>query len=535
MGRESSRLGFLSRVAAATAVVGIGLTLQASGGVRAQTQSQRFTISPVTVDLRQLHSGVAPARSSAPPFLHAGGLAAMSRAQQVALTQGPTQGVQDVGSPVPGTGKAAKLKSIGAFQNSGNYTESGGWNPPDGGLIVGQSDIISEFNTAFKIYDRSGALLAGPTQFYSVMQANTGCHSFDFDPTGEYDAVTGHYIMQTPTASGNDGSLCLAVSQTSDPTGKWWVYAVPEPVKSDFLDQPRIAIGSDAVYLQTDQFLNGSSFIGDLLFAVNKSQLESGANATVVSQTLTPNYDAVNPVRQLGTTSDPYVEPGYFISVDNGICPPTCSNVNIWKWANPFTTNTFTMQGSVTVTAFNQPVTAQQKGGSVVTNDARELAAYLAPDGTIYGAHSISCNLGGVVDCVQWYQVGNVDATPSLVQQGMVGSKGVYRFFPDLAVDKSGDVVMGYTYTSAKVYPGIDVTGRPAGYKLGTMLKEQVEVKGQAFAPGAGQRWGDYAATAIDPTNSCSAYHLEEYSPNNAGSGNEWAVGYEPWKFTTCS
>jgi len=161
------------------------------------------------------------------------------------------------------------------------------------------------------------------------------------------------------------------------------------------------------------------------------------------------------------------------------------------------------------------------------------LQAYLF-NGTVYGAHAISCPQStgtGTIDCVQWYQLGNVDGpgAPVLIQSGTLGADGQYRFFPSLAVDKVGDMSIAYSYSSGTDYIGIRYTGRLATDALGTVQAEGVVKAGEAYNAKASSRWGDYASEVVAP-DGCTIVHLEEYAP----SGTVWSTWMGAWKFANC-
>lgn len=71
-----------------------------------------------------------------------------------------------------------------------DYTQccGGGGNvPPDPELAVGPNHIIAVVNVAFAIYDKSGALLAGPFTISSLFSPIGGACSAVFDPNVLYD------------------------------------------------------------------------------------------------------------------------------------------------------------------------------------------------------------------------------------------------------------------------------------------------------------------------------------------------------------
>src|SRR5207244_4081922 len=147
-----------------------------------------------------------------------------------------------------------------------------------------------------------------------------------------------------------DSNLCIAVSQTADPTGKWNVYQIavtPSPDQggifgTDLLDFPHIAVGSDAIYIAGNQFTDiATTYSGARVYAINKSQMYGGASAAAgashdVSDVM---QDTLQPARGIGVAKTMY-----FVSTDNNC---TCHNANLWKWSDPFGADSFTYQGAV--------------------------------------------------------------------------------------------------------------------------------------------------------------------------------------------
>jgi hypothetical protein len=387
---------------------------------------------------------------------------------------------------------------------------------------------VGAVNTAFEIWTKSGGVLKAATSLASLFSPNRSCLPNISDPGVQYDAASDHFVLEALTYdSSYDSVICMAVSMTGDPTGSYWVYAFAVSPAADLLDFPQFAIGSDAVYLSGNQYQNGATFIGARVYAYNRSQLEAGQPTSYLSHDVGNDAaglpaDTLYPAKGVSVANT-----AYFLGADNNAA--TGSSISLWKWSDPFGANVFTLQGGITVTGYAQPPKATEPGGSTVdTNDVRDLgAAYYA--GTVYGVHAIGCNPGGgTVDCVQWYQLGNLDGAPSLIQQGIVGGSGQNRYFPNLSVDKAGDMLLGYAYSSGSDYPGVRYTGRLATDPLGTVEAESVLKTGQGFINGG--RYGDYAGEQLDP-DGCTVWHLEEY----AKSGVLWGTWVGNMKFDGCS
>ncbi len=495
---------------------------QARPGSATASPSLGAPAYPTTVDLRAPPSSLDGQRASK-PFLHAGGQAELDQEKADAILGAPRVAAQAAAGTL--------TPSLGLGFQGIRFEESFcGCYPPDGAIAAGPNHLLGTVNTALKIWNKSGALLVGPVSLGSLL-SNPNCLPHISDPFAAYDSSAGHFVVGALTYdSAYNSSICIAVTQTGDPTAVWYVYGFPVTGSRNLLDFPHAAIGSDAIYLAGNQYLRGTSFNGARVYAYNKSQMYQGLPAAFVYRNVGNNAaghlaDTLTPAAGVGVAST-----AYFIGADNYFCS-TCSTVSVWKWSDPFGASTFTLQGGVAVTSYSQPPNAAQLGGSLITtNDAGNLGAHWY-NGTVYGTHAIGCNPGlGTVACVQWYQLGSLDTgSPTLLQQGIISSNGQYRFFPNLAVDVSGDMTIGYAHSSSSDYAGVRYTGRLSSDPLGSLQQEAVLKAGETTVIYSA-RYGDYAGEAVDP-DGCTVWHLEEY----ADSGSlVWGTWVGSFRFAGC-
>ena len=122
---------------------------------------------------------------------------------------------------------------------------------------------------------------------------------------------------------------------------------------------------------------------------------------------------------------------------------------------------------------------------------------------------------------VRWYQANVTGGTVAAnVVQGETfdpdGANTFFRFMPSLAVDRIGDMAIGYTKSNATTNPQIKYAGRLAGDPVNTFSQtEQTLIDGTGAQSGncggsACTRWGDYSGMALDP-NGCTFWMTGEY------------------------
>ena len=109
---------------------------------------------------------------------------------------------------------------------------------------------------------------------------------------------------------------------------------------------------------------------------------------------------------------------------------------------------------------------------------------------------------------------------------GILASDGDHRFFPDLAVNRCGDMVVGYTKSNSNIFPSVWASGRENTDAAGS-LQPEVEVKAGEITytafDGSPHRWGDYTGMTIAPDGE-TFWYLGEYSKNTGSGSGRWGT-----------
>jgi len=110
---------------------------------------------------------------------------------------------------------------------AGSNCSIDGYATDDSGA-VGFNHYVQFVNTAMVVYDKSGNVLAGPvgnTTFWHD-QPDCGHDQYWSDAVVRFDRYANRWIVSRPGALPPFGpDLCVAVSQTTDPTGAYDQYA----------------------------------------------------------------------------------------------------------------------------------------------------------------------------------------------------------------------------------------------------------------------------------------------------------------------
>ncbi len=100
------------------------------------------------------------------------------------------------------------------------------------------------------------------------------------------------------------------------------------------------------------------------------------------------------------------------------------------------------------------------------------------------------------------------------------------------AMDKLGNIGLGYSKSSGTVFPSIFFTGRLATDAVGTMSTESSIYGGSGSQLRTLNRWGDYSSLSVDPVDDCTMWYTTEYLKQN-GTFN-WSTRIGKWKFNNC-
>ena len=91
-----------------------------------------------------------------------------------------------------------------------------------------------------------------------------------------------------------------------------------------------------------------------------------------------------------------------------------------------------------------------------------------------------------------------------------------YYYFPSLMVNCAGDMVMGFSGSSATNYIGAFYSLRRAGGGT-TDVPRVIRTGNIAYEGGA--RWGDYSATTLDPVDDTSFWSVQQVADESGSAG----------------
>jgi hypothetical protein len=415
--------------------------------------------------------------------------------------------------------------------------------PPDTEGDVGPSHYVQWINLIFAIYDKTtGTIVAGGGPFAgNTVWAGFGgpCQdNNDGDPIVLYDHLADRWLFSQ--FSINEGIQCVALSQTGDPKGPYdrWAFEVSPGENNDY---PKFGVMPDAYYLSLRDFPSGDGTFASAV-AFDKAAMLAGAlDPTFIKFSLpclNDNCpDGIQPPHLEGP-APPAGTPGIFSRAwdDDFQGPLTGTDgYRLWEFDPDFAmpaNSTFTELPIVPSAGFDSTMcgffqrgcVTQPKGGERL-DPIDELQMYRAqyrhfrrPD-----AHD-SLVINTTVDAtgrnvagIRWAELRNAGGGWTLHQEGTFApADGNHRWMGSAAMDKDGNIALGYSVSSRNTFPSIRYTSRMAGDPLGTMPGGEVElIAGSDVQARSFNRWGDYSTMSVDPVDGCTFWYTQEYQRND--------------------
>ncbi|MEW6658733.1 MAG: hypothetical protein AB1424_08730 [Thermodesulfobacteriota bacterium] len=417
-----------------------------------------------------------------------------AQAAQTSALQAPLASGVEAAVPLAAT----TLTNPVNFEGVDSVT-AGNLRPPDTHGAAGLNHFVEITNSHLDIY-----LKAAPnTRVRSVSLASFFGYLTEtlFDPRVVYDPGYNRWII-TADALAESATVqyfFIAVSQTSDPTGAFYIYQVNVSDGSGATDDvqwdyPQVGFDQNAVIFTANFFNTAGFFVDARMFTVAKSLLYNGPSQTLTRTLLTGLAGTLAPPIVLDANANAYLVAAD--APDNKVTIYTLTN----STANPPTLSTAV---TIPVTAFALPPDAGQPGtiATLDTLDGRFVNVSTQIGNSLFQVHTI--NSGGYAR-PRFYEFDTVNRT--VIQSGTFARSGTsHDFNASIAANQSKDVFVTWSATDPanSVQAEVRFSGRLHTDAAGVIPSPGSLLYGSATfynVTGSGtQRWGDYSAVSIDP------------------------------------
>ncbi|MEO8286116.1 MAG: hypothetical protein ABI670_06735 [Chloroflexota bacterium] len=413
--------------------------------------------------------------------------------------------------------------------------------PPDTNGEVGATQYVQMVNEGYQVFDKTtGTSVFGPVSINTIWSGfSAPCNSGAGDPVVLYDQIANRWLISQFAGGSAITDECIAISTTSDATGSYNRYGFH--LGSNFYDYPHLSVWPDGYYMSDNVFnAAGTTYLGPQPFVFDRAKMLAGQSATfqTTSAPLGGSVEPILPADLDGSTAPPAGAPDYFVGFGS---PMPLYRFHV-DWTTPANT-TFANFANLTVAGFTQLCTTTRSCIPQPSTTAKLDAIADRPMFRLayrnFGDHESmvtnhTVNVGGGQAGIRWYEIRIVNSSPSIYQQGSYAPDATHRWLGSAAMDKVGDIAIGYSASSTSVFPSLRYAGQIPSDPKGILGQGETTLfAGLGSQSGTGSRWGDYSDLTVDPIDDCTFWYTNEYYPAGATQYN-WRTRIGSFQFPGC-
>jgi hypothetical protein len=425
-----------------------------------------------------------------------------------------------------------------SFTGLGNPPHGEDVIPPDTMGAAGPDHLVSLLNSDFGVFDKATGLL--PNQKISLQSfwGSLGTDpeepaNFPFDPKILYDQHSERFIAITlGGTNAPDSWIMLAVSSTSNPTGTWDKWAIDADLDNNvqtnnFADFPGLGVDAFNVYITANMF-DGINWQYSKVWVIPKAQLLTNPGPTITSfeffPPLLPGSDfTMQPAHTFGSAP---VEYFLFEGAANRLSMAWMDNTSgapVWHPPVQVLVASYVSSNSL------PPARQFGNDNGIHTLDTR-LLNVVYRNGALWTVHTVQ-STGTTKTEVAWYKIDPAEGKFSA--QGRISDPARWYYYPSIGVNQDDVAAIGFSGSSAREYAGgyYTIVRPSSGTADPVSLLKPGEAPyyktGQTLGvPGGGtkNRWGDYSATVVDPTDDVTFWTLQEYAESSVAGVSQWGT-----------
>ena len=319
-------------------------------------------------------------------------------------------------------------------------------------------------------------------------------------------------------------SMCYAISTGPDPMGPYYRYEFLRPL---FPDYPRPAVWPDGYYTPTS---TGDEVIQKHICVVDRNAMLAGKPATEQCFII-DGVNFLNTSDLDGKNLPPAGSPNIIMAAGGTQLKNIMEDDGVYYWTLkvdwtdiakskltgpvkiPVAPYRYLCDGQLTH-CVPQPGTDRRLDAQGDKIMARTVYRRIGNRESIVAVHSVNTSAGA--GGVRWYEFRvRADRAVQLHQQGTYAPDNQFRWMASPAIDREGNIGIGYSFGGLPHFAGQRFAGRLANDPLGQLtLRESILREGEAAQNR--QRWEDYTQTAIDPSDDCTIWYVGDYLKKDA-------------------
>ena len=419
--------------------------------------------------------------------------------------------------------------------------------PPDTGGAVGLTKVMSGLNNNYRIFGKSdGSVIStvGTATFWAP-SGETALNGLT-DPRTLYDPINHRWIAVMQTVTTGAGNILVGVSQTSDPSGNWFLYRFATGVTIDF---PNVGFNKNWIAVSINRYGVAGNFQRGITLVVNYPLARAGTGAGMIFTQAANTHFSSSPCVTYSSTAETLFVVTHLSSAG---ATYTLDTITGTASAPVYTAGgSQTRPGGGWVQPGGQilPQSAPNSGASacsppclIESQDAQIRSAPVYRGGFIYYTQTLGLPSSGLTHTgVQWTKLntpsgsfadgGRIDDATATSTNG-----GKWYAYPHIAVNAAGDFIVGYSQLSSAQHPSAGYSMHLAADAPGTIRDPVIYKAGEDYYHkdfGSGRnRWGDFSQAQVDPSDDQSLWTVQEYAKARVNT-NDGATGSNGSRWST--
>ena len=418
-----------------------------------------------------------------------------------------------------------------SFAGLGNPTSERDLIPPDTMGAVGPNHLVSLLNSDFGVFDKTtGAVLQKiPLQsFWASLGTAAGePANFPFDTKILYDTSSGRFVAITLGGLSAPGSwVMIAVSSTSDPTGAWSKWAIDADKDNNVqmfnnsADFPGLGVDAFNIYVTANMFSNSGFFQYSKIWVLPKAQLLSGSSSITWAEFRDPpgGSSSMQPAHTFGAAPAEYF-----------LFEGSSSQLLVARIDNTSGTPVWHAPTAVTIAAYTPssglPGAPQSGNDNTIDTSDTRLLNVVYRNGSLWTVHTVQSPAITKTE-VAWYQIN--PGAGAVLAQGRISDPVRWYYYPSIGVNQDNVAAIGFSGSSSREYAGgyYTIVRPSSGIADPVSLLKTGEASYYKTLGGPSNRWGDFSATVVDPTDNVTFWTLQEYAqtPDNVTGSSRWGT-----------
>ena len=434
--------------------------------------------------------------------------------------------------------------------------------PPDTNGDVGPHHFFQTVNLSLAIYSK-GTATTPPALLYGPFDGSTLWNGFggpcetnnNGDPVVMYDHLADRWFMSQLALPNLWFGLaigpfyqCIAVSTTPDPTGSYYRYQFAFDKLNDY---PKFGVWPDAYYMTINQFTAGTlQWAGQGVIAIDRARMLAGQPASIVYFDLSstdPNLAGMLPADLDGPRSARRL--ARVLRADGRrrvglLCGPTAALALSRGLGEPVRVHVYRSESSCPPPRSIRTCAATRRasGSQVPPHGCTRSptasctgcsTATSAPTSRSWSTRR-STPTARITPASGWYEVRDPRGAPFIHQQGTYAPDADDRSVGSAAMDRVGNLAIGFTASGISTYPSIRYAGRLAADAPGVLTQGEADLMaGSGSQTHTSGRWGDYSALLVDPSDGCTFWYTSQYYA--ATSEMSWRTRIGSFAFPSCT